>query len=279
MYSPRRAENGSPLAPTQDEWDAMSETERADVLDALPGEVPDHEMSPPEGDRHFKAKVRTLDALRGFFARQKRRVYLTAELPVYYPSERRFAPDVLAVLDVEDHDRDRWVVSAEGRGIDWVHEVHVGGDRKKDAEANVERYARLGIPEYFLFDRARGRLFAYQLTKERGRTYQPIVPQAGRYASRVLGLDVQVEDGHLRFYSSNALVLETEEIVARLQGMVDEAHQRAEEEARRAEGEARRAEGEARRADEAVRRADDEARHRAEAEAEIARLREELRRK
>jgi hypothetical protein len=40
------------------------------------------------------------------------------------------------------------VVSAEGKGLDWVLEVHVGGDRKKDAERNVARYARLGIPEY-----------------------------------------------------------------------------------------------------------------------------------
>jgi hypothetical protein len=27
--------------------------------------------------------------------------------------------------------RDKWVVSAEGKGLDWVLEVHVGRDRKK----------------------------------------------------------------------------------------------------------------------------------------------------
>ena len=59
--------------------------------------------------------------------------------------------------------RDKWVVSAEGKGLDWVLEVHVGGDRKKDAERNVARYARLGIPEYFLYDGASNRLTAYRL--------------------------------------------------------------------------------------------------------------------
>lgn len=118
------------------------------MLAELPNEVTDAEIAPPEGDRHFQAKSRTLDALRGYYARQRRRIYLAAELPNSYPAEPRFAPDLLAVLDVEDHLRDKWVVSAEGRGLDWAMEVHVGGDRKKDAERNVTRYARLGIPEY-----------------------------------------------------------------------------------------------------------------------------------
>lgn len=128
MFTLRRTPEGFPLAPTQEEWDALSPEERAEVYDALPGEVTDAEMSPPEGDRHFKTKVRALDALRNYFTRQRRKIYLAAELPVYYPAARRFAPDLLAVLDVEDQDRDRWVVSAEGRGLDWVMEVHVGGD-------------------------------------------------------------------------------------------------------------------------------------------------------
>lgn len=133
------------MAPTQEEWDALTPLEQAEVVRALPGEVTDAEMAPPEGDRHFKAKTGVLGALRGYFARQGRRVYLAAELPTYYPAEPRFAPDLLAVLDVESHDRDKWVVSAEGKGLDWVLEVHVGGDRKKDAERNVARYARLGF--------------------------------------------------------------------------------------------------------------------------------------
>jgi Uma2 family endonuclease len=241
---------GFPMAPSQEVWDALDGEERARVVAELPNEVTDAEIAMPEGDRHYQAKSRTLDALRGYYARQHRRIYLAAELPIYYPAEPRFAPDLLAVLDVEDHLRDKWVVSAEGKGLDWVMEVHVGGDRKKDAERNVARYARLGIPEYFLYDRARNQLFAHRLSAPNASAYSPIVPQHGRYESRVLGLEVEVAQDRLRFFAGTAMLLESDELIVRLEQMLDQVQQRAEEEARR----------------------------RKEAERELARLREELER-
>jgi Uma2 family endonuclease len=272
-----------PQAPSQQEWDAMSPVERERVLASLPGEVTDAEMSPPEGDRHFQAKVRALDALRGYFTRQRRRVYLAAELPVYYPAERRFAPDLLAVLDVETHARDRWVVSAEGKGLDFVLEVHVGGDRKKDAEQNVERYARLGIPEYFIYDRGRQRLLGWRLPAPDAKVYAPILPQHGRYASEHLGLELQVEDGRLRFWAGHAPLLESEEFIIRLEELMAGLQQRADEEARRAQEEARRAQEEAQRAREAEQRQyelelrlAEETRRREEAERRLAELQTEL---
>jgi Uma2 family endonuclease len=255
---------GFPMAPSQEVWDALSAAERARVVAELPNEVTDAEIALPEGDRHFQAKSRALDALRGYYARQRRRIYLAAELPIYYPAEPRFAPDLLAVLDVEDHLRDKCVVSAEGKGLDWVMEVHVGGDRKKDAERNVARYARLGIPEYFLYDRARNQLFAYRLPAPNASAYSPIIPQHGRYESRVLGLEVEVAHDRLRFFAGTAMLLESDELIVRLEQMVERVQQRAEEEARRREEETRlRAE---------------ETRRREEAEREIARLRDELER-
>jgi len=232
MFALSKSPAGFPMAPSAEQWEALTPAERAAVVDALPGEVTDAEMSPPEGDRHFKAKIRALDALRGYFARQRRRVYLAAELPTYYPAEPRFAPDLLAVLDADDVERDKWVVSAEGKGLDWVLEIHVGGDRKKDAEHNVARYARLGIPEYFLYDRARNRLSAYRLASPDARTYTAIIPNHGLYESRMLGLDVQVDKDRLRFYAGTALLLESDELIARIQEMADEAQSRAEEEVR-----------------------------------------------
>src|SRR5215475_1503898 len=214
---------GFPMAPSQEVWDALSAEERDRVILELPNEVTDAEIAMPEGDRHYQAKSRALDALRGYYARQRRRIYLAAELPIYYPAEPRFAPDLLAVLDVEDHLRDKWVVSAEGKGLDWVMEVHVGGDRKKDAERNVTRYARLGIPEYFLYDRARNQLAAYRLASPDARVYTPIVPNHGLYESRMLGLEIQVDEDRLRFYAGTALLLESEELIARVQAMYDAA--------------------------------------------------------
>ena len=252
------------MAPSAEEWQAFTPAERDAITAALPGEVTDAEMSPPEGDRHFRAKTRALGALRSYFAGQKRKIHLAAELPIYYPAEPRFAPDLLAVVDAEDTERDKWVVSAEGKGLDWVLEVHVGGDRKKDAELNVARYSRLGIPEYFLYDRARNRLAAYRLASLEARNYTAIVPNHGLYESRVLGLDVQVDKDRLRFYAGTALLLESDELIERLQAMCDDAQRRAEEEAGRREEETRRRE--------------EETRRREEAEQEILRLREEIER-
>jgi Uma2 family endonuclease len=229
-----------PQAPTQEEWESLSEEARKRVVASLPGEVTEAEMSPAEGDRHFQAKVKALDTLRSYFVRQRRRVYLAAELPVYYPGARRFAPDLLAVLDVDTHERDKWVVSSEGKGLDFVLEVHVGGARKKDSEENVVRYARHAIPEYFIYDRGRQRLLGYRLPSAEARVYMPIVPQHGGYSSERLGLELRIEDDRLRFYAGSALLLESEELISRLEHMVEGLQQRAEEEARRAEEETRR---------------------------------------
>ena len=244
----------------------MSQEERARVVEALPGEVTWDEMAMPEGDLHSQAKLETLDVLRGFFSRQGRRVYLGTELPVYYPAERRFAPDLVAVLDAESHPRQKWVVSHEGKGLDWVMEVHVGGDRKKDAEYNVRRYARLGIPEYFIYDRARQRLEAYRLPSPEAREYARIPPEQGRYTSEVLGLELQVEEGRLRFWAGNAMLLEYEELIDRMQELMAGLRRRVDEEARHLEEAERRLADEARRREELERRL-------AESQAELERLR------
>ena len=278
MVAIRTSPGGFPMAPSVEEWEALSPAEREAVVAALPGEVTYDEMAMPEGDRHSKAKARALDALRGYFTRQRRRIYLAQELPIYYPAVPRFAPDLLAVLDVEDHDRDKWVVTSEGKGLDWVLEVHVGGDRKKDAERNVARYARLGIPEYFLYDRARNLLQAYRLASPEARVYTPVVPNRGLYESRVLGLDVEVDKDRLRFYAGTALLLESEELIARIQALANEAQQRAEAEARLREEAERRQEEAERRQEEAERRQEEERRLRAQAEQEVAQLRAELER-
>ena len=60
------------------------------------GNASDHLLSPVDAlDRHDAG--RSCD--------------LSSELAVYYPGEKRFVPDVLAVLDVEPHDRMKWVVA------------------------------------------------------------------------------------------------------------------------------------------------------------------------
>jgi Uma2 family endonuclease len=264
-----------PRAPPQHVWDRATEAERRTIVASLPSEP--ERAAPPEGDVHRRSKNRAVEALEEFYRRTRRRIYLSSELPVYYPGERMFAPDLLAVLDVEPHDRQSWVVSAEGRGLDFVLEIHVAGAKRKDYEDNVERYASLGIPEYFVYEPVRGHIAGWRLGNPPARAYERIVPQAGRWPSAVLDLDLALEGGRLRFFHGSAELLDAHELVERLSRMVDEAVRRAEEEARRAEEEARRAEEEARRAEEEARRAEEEAR-RAEEEARRAdRLADRLR--
>jgi Uma2 family endonuclease len=229
-----------PQAPTQEEWEAMGPEEQARVVEALPGEVTWDEMAMPEGDKHFGAKVRARDVLGGYFGHQRRKVYLGSELPVYFPGERRFAPDLLAVLDVETHEREKWVVSQEGKGIDWVMEVHVGGDRKKDAIYNVQRYARLGIPEYFIYDRAKERLEGYRLATPEARRYERIKPKQGRFTSEVLGLELEIVNEKLQIWAGNALLLESSELIEQAREKLEAIQHRADAEARRADEAERR---------------------------------------
>jgi hypothetical protein len=248
-----RIDPADPRAPPQELWDALTEEEQSAIVANLPSDIPRAE--PPEGDYHRVPKTQALEALDEYYRRIKRRIYLSAELPVYYPGEPMFAPDLIAVLDVEPHERASWVVSREKRGLDLALEIHVRGSARKDFEENVERYARLKIPEYFAFDPIRHRLAGWRLAPD-ARRYEPLVPQGGRWWSRVLQLDLAVEDGRLRFFNGSAPLLDARELIVRLSSMVDDAIRRAEDEARRAEDEARRAEDEARRAEDEARRAE-----------------------
>lgn len=225
-----------PRAPTEEQWAAMTPAEREQVVASLPSDVP-FEVFMPEGDPHRIAKQRVLGSLGAFFQKIGRKVYLSSELGVYYPGEARFAPDVLAVVDVEPHPRMKWVVMSEGKGLDVVLEVHVSGEWQKDFEANRRRYARLGIPEYFLFDRIRNRLFGWRLPNAGARVYEAMVPQLGKFTSRVLGLDLGLEQDRVRFYSGTAPLPEAEELVGKLEAMVGELVDRRERERQELEAE------------------------------------------
>ena len=256
-----------PRAPTEDQWAVMTPAERARVVAMLPAEVP-WELMPPEGDAHREAKERATGTLDDFYRRAGRRIYISSELAVFYPGEPRFSPDVLAVLDVDPHRRDTWVVATVGTGLDLVIVVHAAGDRAKDYKTNVERYARLGIAEYFIFDVRALDLRGHRLAPAEGkkpRAYRPVLPQRGRWASAVLGLDLAIDGGKIRFFHGNAPLLEAAELADNLGKMLDEVlthKQEAEERARAAEEQKQAAEE----------RAADLERQLREAQTEIARL-------
>jgi len=247
------------IAPTVDEWRAMSPVERESLLVQINDVLSDPRDAMSEGRPHKQAKTRTLDLLGRHFSAMGRVVYLAEEMAVLYPGEDVFTPDVLAVLDVpqpEDDERLAWVVADENKGLDLVLEVLHHGNRKKDLVDNVERYAHLGIPEYFIYDRARQQIHGYRLPLLGARRYQRIVPQAGRFTSTVLGIDLAIVGGILRFFTGEAELAGTPGLVGRLQSMVDELGAKAEQAATQAEQAlaAGRAEGEAKGLRAAVRR-------------------------
>ncbi|MEP7122128.1 MAG: Uma2 family endonuclease [Byssovorax sp.] len=236
-----------PIAPTEEEWRAMSLVERERLLVKVLDALSDPRSAMSEGRPHKKVKTRSLDMLGLHFGAVGRVVYLAEEMAVLYPGEEVFTPDVLAVVDVaepEDDERMAWVVVDEGKGLDFVLEVLHRGDRTKDLVENVERYARLGIPEYFIYDRAQQRIRGYRLAVDDAgssakapgaRRYQTIVPQGGRYSSNVLGLDLVIEGGSLRFFNGMAELFGSADLIRRLSRMVGERESKAEQAESRAD--------------------------------------------
>lgn len=290
QFSAALPEDGVPIAPSAERWQSMTQEERSVFLETSLAALQHEASLMAEGRPHSTSKITALQVLRDFYDRIGRKIYLASELPVVYPSERVFAPDLMVVLDVEDtwqdDERMAWVVASEGRGLDLVMEILHAGNPAKDLMDNVLDYARMGIPEYFVYDRRKLRVLGYRLISPTAMRYEPIKAKGGRLASRVLGLDLSIIGGRLRFSNGGAELPETRELLGRVNAMVDdlegraeaaerqveEANRRADAEAQRAEAEAQRADAAVQRADAAVQRADAEAAARLALEARLAAL-------
>ena len=275
MEAPSRAwqlDPEDPRAPSQQAWDAMSESEREHVVDTLPVD-PLPLRALPEGDPHRDAVHSAGQALDQWFRRRGRGAYVGYGPAVYYPGERSCSPDIFVVLDVEPGERNSWVVSREGRGLDIAIEIHWLGHRKKDDQRNVEWFARLGIPEYFVLDLAALHLSGWRLPEPGATRYERLMPQRGQLVSSVLDLELGIEGRQLRFYSAGAVLPDQNDLIRRLRTAVDTVTTRADVAAQRAETEAQRAETEAQRAETEAQRADSLSARVAALEAELQRLR------
>jgi Uma2 family endonuclease len=230
-----------------------------------------------ETDHHRIAMVRHIDLLTDYYRGQH--VYVTGDLLVYYKQghpKKYVVPDAFVVKGIEPKKRRVYKIWVEGKGPDVVIETTSRKTKRKDTVVKPKLYARLRVREYFLFDPTSDYLDppldGYRLA---GAKYQRIKADAtGALVSKELGLRLRAERGQLEFYR-----LDTGERLLN----ADEARQaaetarRKEATARRAAEAARREEATARRAAEATRR--EEAAARQAAENEVARLREELRRR
>ncbi|MCA9595530.1 MAG: Uma2 family endonuclease, partial [Myxococcales bacterium] len=77
----------------------MSEEERQRVVDSLPSHFEPARARPPQGDAHTEEVYGAWTALRRYFSRTRRSIYVGTNLPVHYPGEPMFSPDVMAALD------------------------------------------------------------------------------------------------------------------------------------------------------------------------------------
>jgi hypothetical protein len=146
-----------PRAPSVEQWAAMSDAERQQAVDALPSELPRETL--PEGDEHRNPEEKALEALREYYRRLGRNVYLSAELPVYYPAERCSTS------------------------------IRIPGSAGSSS------------------------------TKARGSTSHS---RSRSLASRVLGLDLALELGRVRFFAGSAPLPHADELTARLDTMLRE---------------------------------------------------------
>ncbi|WP_437925115.1 Uma2 family endonuclease [Sorangium sp. So ce291] len=210
----------------------MAPAERERLLVRIVEALSDPQSAMAEGRPHYKARRRAIDMLSLHFGATGRVIYLADKLAVVYPGEEAFVPDILAVPEVpqpEDDPRMAWVVADEGRGLSMVLEVLHQGNRSKDLVANVERYAHLGIPEYFVYDRLRQQVHGYRLPGPDAARYQRIVPQMGRHTSSVLGLDLAVVGDRLQFFHGMAELFGSADLIGRLKGMMESLEARAEQ--------------------------------------------------
>jgi Uma2 family endonuclease len=216
------------LVPTRSEWERLSAEERL-AFQVRAGEVlTEIARNMGEGRPHSTARSRALDVLRGHFDRGGRAIYLGSDMPVLYPGEPSFAPDLFAVIDVVDPgEADRrmaWSVVDEGRGLDFVLEILHGANPGTDLVANVHFYAKLGIPEYFVYDRRTERLVTHRLE---GKRYVPVPLRFGRYPSAALGIDFSVVDGRLTFHAGSGRLEDSREVIQGLSDLVRSIEERA----------------------------------------------------
>jgi len=209
-----------------------------------------------ETDEHREAMVRHIQILQEYYRGQ--RVYVSGDLLLYYEqgNPRKYVvPDAFVVKGTLARHRRVYKTWVEGKAPDMVIETTSRKTRRKDTVDKPRLYARLGVKEYFLFDPDQEYLDpplqGYRLVE--GDYARVEAGEAGCLESRELGLRLCVEEGRLQFYR-----LDTgERLLAPAERAAAEA-QRADRET-----EARQREAEARQA----------------AEAEVARLREELSRR
>ncbi len=274
--------------PDKKQWNQMTESEKVNkenqIIDALEQES----SLMGETTIHFNARSSATEVLRRYYSGKGQKVFIASDLHTLYPAENAFYPDLLVVFDVEDHHRSCWNVHREEKGLDFILEIISKSSRRHDQVEKLNLYARLGIPEYFIYDPDKYSLSGYKLQTEKDYAhYQFIEPnQTGNIFSSILGLDLTIDNYKLRFASTDGLeILFGDELVHRLNDKliakdqdISDALQLAEEERKQKEDEIKLKEDEIKLKEDEIKLKEQEIKLRKSAELKIKMLEKELKR-
>ncbi|MEA5623364.1 Uma2 family endonuclease [Nostoc sp. UHCC 0251] len=203
-------------------------TASVEYIPVTPIEYPDEDGKPmAEGDIQFSYLTYVINAL-GIHFQNHPDVYVAGNLFIYYEKnypESVVAPDVFVVFGVENRDRRSYKTWEENNQTpDFVLEITSKTTRSKDQGAKKGIYAFLGVSEYFQYDPT-GDYLNPQLQGLHlvDGNYFPVAANTlpdGTVSlpSEVLGLELRLEAGKLRFYNpatGQTLLTHEEEATAR----------------------------------------------------------------
>ncbi len=155
-----------------------------------------------ETDLHRLLMIYLLIALEEHF-RKDSKVYVSGNIFVYYRDESKLrksiCPDIFVVRGVKKKARRIYNLDVERKAPEMVIELVSAETKTEDLGNKRVIYASLGVKEYFLFDpydkALRPALRGFRLTNG---DYMPMV--GTRLLSKVLGLELRLEEGKLRLF-------------------------------------------------------------------------------
>ena len=196
-----------------------------------------------ETDLHRVVIYNTNDKLETFYAAQND-VYVSGNLLIYdIPGKttRSISPDIMVVFGIEKKMRRTYKIWEEGKAPDFVIEVSSKWTYRNDLTKKKNRYAHIGVKEYFLFDPERSylpeSLIGLRLTDDG--EYEPIpITNNNGIISNVLGIEFRIQDDDIMLYN-----LSTGEVLQTAAEKEAEARQKIEAELTQLKSELRRLKG------------------------------------
>ncbi len=175
-------------------------------------DYPDSDGEPmAESDPARDYLIYTVEALK-YYYRNQRQVYVSGNLFIYYEQGKPksvISPDVFVVFGVSNQPRHSYKLWEEdNKAPDFVIEITSKSTVSQDQGLKKGLYAFLGVTEYFQYDPTQDylnpALKGYRLVSENYIPIQPtILPNSDLYfQSEVLGLQLQLKSGKLRFYDT-----------------------------------------------------------------------------